>query len=206
MRLDAARDDDVIALERVAIEVDRDSLRRSVDDDCLHRGTNFRPRVFLGDPVRLEDLALSLRRAATMTPHGRNDHRLGTELADMVTNRLGNLGDIRDTAAAGGDSARLPSPDFFAEIELLELTRDFPRHVRKPIRVKGLPNSHHSRKCHAGTPEASETLIFSLEGTVRCVHRNHATRNEAWGLKKSAGCRRLAGLLKIAETPPPSAR
>ena len=74
----------------------------------------------------------------------------------MVTDCLGDVGDIGDSAAAGGDCDRLSRTDFLAEIELLELTRDFARHVRKPMRIEGLSNSHHSRKRHAGSPEASE--------------------------------------------------
>ena len=43
VRLDAAGHDHVIALEGIAIEVHRESLRRPVDDDRLHRRADLGP-------------------------------------------------------------------------------------------------------------------------------------------------------------------
>jgi hypothetical protein len=66
----------------------------------------------------------------------------------VVTDRLGDFGDVGNAPAADRDRHSLPRPHFLPEIEPAELTLDGGRNIGCALDVESLANSNHSGEAH----------------------------------------------------------
>ena len=146
VRLHAADDQDVVALEGVLVEVNRNTLGGRVEHDGLHRGADLGAGEGFCNAVALDDAPLPLRGPAAVAPHRRDDHRLRAQRAHVVAHRLDDERDVRDPAAARRDRGGLAGPDFPAEIQRAELAMDLRRDVRDAGRLESLPDAEHPGK------------------------------------------------------------
>jgi hypothetical protein len=64
----------------------------------------------------------------------------------MFDDRPGDLGDVGNTPAPGGDGRALARPDFFAQIQGVKLPMHLGRHVLYANRVEPLPEAKNFRK------------------------------------------------------------
>ena len=143
VRLDAGDDADVIGLGRVAIEHDRKAFAGVADRHDLHRGHDRRADKGLGDAVAFEHLPLSLRGAATVAAHGRDQKRLGSEVLEEANDAFEDERNIGDPAAAGREGDALSRPDGPAQVELLELSPNRAGDILDARPLKVLTNPEH---------------------------------------------------------------
>lgn len=162
VRLDPAADDDVIALESMLVEVNRDALRSLIDNHRFHAGPDLRTAEFLGDAIAFDDAALAFRGASAVTAHGGNDDRHGPQTADMTADGFDDDGDVRDTAAAGGNGHRLARTDSGPQLQTGQLAFDLAGNVVQPGSIELLTDTQHAGKVHSGTPVG----VVSHEGKL----------------------------------------
>ena len=164
MGLHAIADHHVIGLEGEAIEVDGKvvagpAIRRKgdsifaetkigtvPDDDRFDVGTDGAADVPLGDAERLDELPLTVGRAAAVAAHCRHDERLRAEAFEMLDNRSRDGSDIGDAAAAGGDGHALARSDFLAQVEPGKLGVNLARGVFYVGRIRGLAEAEGLRE------------------------------------------------------------
>ena len=109
--LDAVHgDDEVGALECVAIDEDGDAGQDLAEVDRLHRRSDLAAHRLGRDAVAGEHLELAGRGRAAMAAHGRDDEDLGARLAQAVHDRLHDDVDAVDAAASRGHAGAGPGP------------------------------------------------------------------------------------------------
>ena len=126
MRLHAVADQHVIGLEGRPVKANIKAFGRPADDDGFGARSDGAADELFGDAVGFDEPALSLGRAAAVASHGRHNERLCAEARQMLDNRLGNDGDVGDSAAAGGDGHALAGPHFLAQVQPGKLRRTSP--------------------------------------------------------------------------------
>ncbi len=117
MRLDPIHHQHVIRLVGEPVEMDRKPFGRAADLDRLHAGADRTPDKRLGDPVRLDQVALSLGRPAAVAPHGRDHQRPGAHPLEMLRDRPDDHVDVGDSPAPGRDRHALGRPDLLGQPE-----------------------------------------------------------------------------------------
>ena len=122
--LDTVHQDDVIRLGGVLVYQHREPPRHPADLYRLHGRQDGDPHALGRHAIARQDLELSLRCGATVTPHGRDNERLRPERLQALARGFQNRGDVGDAAAAPGDGhpgAGLHAP---RQVQLADLGRD----------------------------------------------------------------------------------
>ena len=111
--LDPVHQDDVIRLGGVLVHQHREPPGHPADLHRLHGGKDGNLHALGRHAIARQDLELSLRRGAAVTPHGRANERLRPKRLQALTRGFQNRADVGDAAAAPGDGhpgAGLHSP------------------------------------------------------------------------------------------------
>ena len=148
VRLDSTRNQNVVGLRSMLVEVHRDPLRCVIDDDGLHRGPDLAAHCLGSDAVSCENPRLSLGRSASVASHRRHDERHGTQTFNMLDHRASDLPDVRDPTTPCRDRHRLPRADRLTQLERRQLRLHLRRDIRHSTSIELLTNTNHAREGH----------------------------------------------------------
>ena len=104
-------DDEVGALEGVAIHEHRDARDDLAEVHGLHRGADLAAHGLGRDPVAGQDGELALGGRAPVAAHRRDDEHVRARFPETPDDGAHHLVDAVDAAAAGGDADAGPRPD-----------------------------------------------------------------------------------------------
>ena len=151
MKLDAVEDENAVRLVAVTVHPDI-SGGHAPDLHHIHARADFHAGCGLGEPERLDHLALALGRRAVVGAHAGDEERIRPIRSQPVAGRLRDPDDIVDPPAAGRD--RNP-PAGRAHPEAVELTEDFRLDVLERLGDEFLIDAE---DVHAGLQSASQIL------------------------------------------------
>ncbi len=120
VRLDAVDDHDRLRLRGNAVHVYGCAVFEVTDDHRVHGRANRNADGRFGDAVACEHLFLAFGGGGAVAAHAREHERLRAQRAQLADDRLGDLADVGDAAAAAADCddlARVHAVPHFGTLE-----------------------------------------------------------------------------------------
>ena len=146
VRLDPANRDHRVRLEGVAVEPDRNVPFDLAEVDRIHARQERTAHRLFRDAVVRDQLQLPFGGRPAVTPHRRDDERLGAELAHLVDDSAHDLVDPVDTATPGRDRDSLPGAEAIADSGPAELGSDRGTDVADLRRIEKLAHRGPARQ------------------------------------------------------------